>query len=178
MGSKFFDLHLADPRRVQTVLQGGAPELVESWRTREGTERLWPAFDTMARGTFVFLPRMATHDEGAMYGRAVEHALGELGTRRWGVEFYPDESEWAVYSLVFSRCEAEWLTLPESPHGVPLVRYRSPSTCSSTALTLRLQLERGENDPRFISQAELQVAIEALEAGASSGYGLFSIYQE
>jgi len=179
MGSKFFDLHLADPGRIAGLVRGDQPDLVEQLQRRESPPdpRLEPAFALMARGTFVFLPKGREHPEGLLYSRAVEYLLVEFGERRWGIEFYPDEDEDALWQLAFGRCEAAWLDLPHADTGIATIGWRSPKTCGGLAWSLARRLADASFNPRYISAASLTEVIEALERGSSSEHGLFAIYQ-
>src|SRR5262245_34397132 len=103
MGSQFLSLHLVDPALVQARLRGDLPDLVDAIYRGEKPpdERLLPAFEVMARGTFVFLAKGEARPDGLLYCRAVEHLLETLGRRRWGLEFYPDEGEYPLWGLAF-----------------------------------------------------------------------------
>lgn len=179
MGSHFFDLHLANPEAIATRVRGDDPNLVQTLRQRPEPpdERLIPAFEVMAKGLLCFLPKGADHPEGIVYCRAVEYLLNAYGERRWGIEFYPDEDEWAIWTLVFDRCEAEWLTLPFADSEVATIRWRSARTCQSASWSLQTRLREQSFNPRYISAASLEEMIAALDEGSRTGYGLFVIYQ-
>lgn len=177
MGSQFMSLHLVEPALVQARLRGDFADLVEQLYNAEKPPRneLRPAFEVMARGTFVFLPKGQTHPEGLMYCRAVEHLLRTLGTRHWEVEFYPDEGESPLWDLAFGRCEAQWLDVPQCDSGIAVISWKSPDTCRSFVGQIRHQ--RQEYNPRYSPAVTLDACQEALEAGHSSGHGLFAIFQ-
>ncbi|MFO0589221.1 MAG: hypothetical protein U0441_16915 [Polyangiaceae bacterium] len=179
MGSQYLDLHLVDPALVQARLRGDLPDLVASLYGGEGAPdpALRPAFELMARGTFVFLPKGREHPEGHLHARAVEHLLTTLGKKKWCLEYYPDESEYPLWELGYGKCDAEWLDVPNPEHGIPLVRWRSPDTCRSLRGAIERSLERGDYNARYSPEASLREAVAALSEGASSRHGLFAVYQ-
>lgn len=179
MGSQFLSLHLVDPALVQARLRGDVPDLADAiYRAeRPPKEELRPAFEVMGRGTFVFLPKGRAHPEGLLYCRAVEHLLETLGRRRWGLEFYPDEGEYPLWQLAFGRCDASWLDLPQSDSGIGVTAWKSPDTCRSLASSVGRALGEGSYNPRYSPEATLREAQAALQEGASSGHGLFAIFQ-
>lgn len=179
MGSQFVSLHLADPALIQARLRGDFPDVAVSiyQGSDPPSEELRPAFEVMGRGTFVFLPKGATHPAGLLYCRAVEHLLRTLGRRTWSVELYPDEGEHALWELSFGRCEASWLDLPQSDTGIAVTAWKSPATCRSLAGSIRHALGAGSFNPRYSPEETLRECAAALDEGSSSGYGLFTIYQ-
>ena len=179
MGSQFLDLHLVDPQLVRARLRGDFPDLADTLYKASGAPHpsLRPAFEIMARGTFVFLPKGAEHPEGHLYGRAVEHLLLTLGRRAACLEYYPDESEYALWELGFGKCDAEWLDLPRSESGIPAIAWRSPETCRALSRAIGGALEERSFNARFSPEASLREAAAALDEGSSSGYGVFSIFQ-
>lgn len=179
MGSQFVSVHLVDPALIQARLRGDDPNLVEAIyrHDKPPNEELRPAFEVMARGTFVFLPKGQTHPDGAMYCRAVEHLLVTLGRKTWSLEFYPDESEYALWQLAFGRCDATWLDLPQSESGIAVIAWKNPDTCRSLGHTLRRDRETKSLNPRYSPEATVDEAVQALAEGASSGHGVFVIFQ-
>lgn len=179
MGSQFLDLLLVDPALLQARLRGDIPELADAvYRAADAPdERLRAAFEVMARGTFVFLPKGAEHPEGAMYGRAVEHLLSTLARRKWCLEYYPDEGEYPLWELSYRRCDGEWLDLPASESGIPAIAWRSPETCRSLSRSIVHALSSRSFNERYSPEATLRDAKDALEEGSSSGHGLFTIFQ-
>ncbi|TKD01540.1 hypothetical protein [Polyangium fumosum] len=179
MGSQFLDLLLVDPAPLQARIRGDVADLVDAvYRAAEPPdERLRPAFEVMARGTFVFLPKRAEHPDGAMYGRAVEVLLASFAQRKWSLEYYPDESESPLWELSYRACEAEWLDLPSSPSGIPAIAWRSPDTCRRLASSIAQALSSRSFNERYSPEATLREAKEALDVGSSSGHGLFTIFQ-
>lgn len=179
MGSKFLDLHLVDPALVQARLRGDLPDLEGTIYRGDGAPdpALRPAFEVMARGTFVFLPKGREHPDGHVYCRAVEHLLTTLGRKKWCLEYAPDESEYPLWHLGYGKCDAEWLDVPDSESGIGIIRYRSPDTCRSLRGYVERALETGEYNPRYSPEATLREAAAALSEGASSRHGLFAIYQ-
>ncbi|HRI64063.1 MAG TPA: hypothetical protein PK156_07485 [Polyangium sp.] len=179
MGSQYMSLHIADPALIQARLRGDFADLVESLYRgdKPPADELRPAFEIMARGTFVFLPKGKTHPEGIIYCRAVEHLLRTLGRRTLGIEFYPDEGEDPFWELAFGRCEAPWLDLPHCESGIAVTAWRSPNTCGSMAWSIRRALETQSFNPRYSPKTSLEEALPALEEGHSSRHGLFSIFQ-
>lgn len=179
MGSQFLDLHLVDPALIQARLRGDIPDLADAiYRAESAPDKaLRPAFEVMARGTFVFLPKGRELPDGLIYCRAVEHLLSTLGRRAWSLEYYPDESEYPLWSLGFQRCEADWLDLPKSESGIAAIAWRSPKTCRSLMFSIEATLGDKSFNPRYSPEATLREAAAALGEGASSGHGLFSIFQ-
>jgi hypothetical protein len=179
MGSQFLDLHLVDPTLLQARLRGDMPDLVDVlYRAAEPPEQiLRPAFEIMARGTFVFLPKGENHPDGAMYGRAVEYLLKTLGQKRWCLEYYPDEGEYPLWALSFGRCDAVWLDVPASDSGIPALAWRSPDTCRSLALSISATLADRSFNSRYSPESTLTEAEQALREGSLSGYGIFTIFQ-
>lgn len=179
MGSQFMSLHLVDPAVIQARLRGDFVDLVDTLYRQEKppNDDLRSAFEVMARGTFVFLPKGQTHPDGLMYCRAVEYLLTTLGRRQWGIEFYPDESEYPMWELAFGRCEATWLDLPQSEHGIAIIAWKSPDTCRSLAGSIRRTLETGSFNPRYSPRESLEECLVALDEGRSTGFGLFVIFQ-
>jgi len=179
MGSQFMSLHLVDPAVIQARLRGDFADLVETLYRQEKPpdEALRPAFEVMARGTFVFLPKGESHPDGLMYCRAVEYLLTTLGRRQWSIEFYPDESEYTMWELAFGRCEASWLDLPHSEHGIGITAWKSPRTCGAFTGSIRGALQDQSFNPRYSPRASLEECLAALEEGYSTDYGLFVIFQ-
>lgn len=179
MGSQFLDLHLADPRLLQARLRGDFPDLAETiYRAQDAPDpSLRPAFEVMARGTFVFLPKGAEHPDGIVYCRAFEHLLATLGRRKWCLEYYPDESEYSLWQLGFGKCEAAWLDLPKSESGIATIGWRSPAECRALSYAIGRSLGEGSFNARFSPEATLREAVTALDEGSSSEYGLFAIFQ-
>ncbi|MCB9742153.1 MAG: hypothetical protein H6740_06105 [Alphaproteobacteria bacterium] len=177
MGSKFLDLIVCDPLALRALVQGEAPEALRAQLADPEAAPLAPAFELMREGLFVFLPKGREHPEGATYCRAVERLLRALPHQRWGVEFYPDEGLYTLWSLSFDACEAAWLALPNTPYGVGDVRWRSPDTCRMLSRSISGALHRGDYERDYVSEADLRVAMEALDAGARAGHGVFAIYQ-
>ncbi len=179
MGSQFLSLHLVDPALVQARLRGDLPELVKTIYASENppSDELRPAFELMARGTFVFLPKGETHPDGLMYCRALEYLFTTLGRRTWSLEFYPDEGEYPLWQLAFGPCEASWLDLPQSDTGIGVTAWKSPGTCRSLSYSMKRALDERSFNPQYSPEATLEEAIEALAEGSSSGHGLFAIFQ-
>lgn len=179
MGSQFLDLHLADPALLLARVRGDFPDLAgATYAASPGLDpRLRPAFEVMARGTLVFLPKGEEHPDGLVYCRAFEHLLATLGEARWCLEYYPDESEYPLWELGYAKCEAPWVSLPHDPSGIGVIAWRSPATCRSLRHTIERTLEDGSYQPRYSPEATLREAATALGRGADSGYGLFTIYQ-
>jgi len=179
MGSKFFDLHLADPAAIASRVRGDVPDLVADLAGRDNPPdpALHPVFDLMARGLFVFLAKGRERDDGSVYCRAVEHLLRTFGQRRWGIEFYPEEEQSAIWDLVFGRCEADWLDLPIAGTGIGIIGWRSPATCRTLSWRASAMRQEGTFNRRYISDDTLDEVIAALDEGSRSGLGLFAIYQ-
>lgn len=131
----------------------------------------------MARGVFVFLPKGEVLPDGLLYCRAIEHLLSTLKRRAWCLEYYPDESEHALWELSFRACEAEWLDLPRSDSGIAAIAWRSPETCRALSSSIRRALADGSFNARYSPEATLREAALALDEGWSSGYGLFAVFQ-
>lgn len=172
-------LHLVDPALVQARLRGDFVDLVDTlYRAdKPPDQELRPAFEVMARATFVFLPKRQMHPEGLMYCRAVEYLLRTLGNQRWEVEFYPDEGESPLWELAFGRCEASWLDLPQSESGIGIISWKSPDTCRSYAWEIQDGRRQNTYNPRYSPSVTLEECLAALEAGHRSGHGLFVIFQ-
>lgn len=179
MGSQFLDLHLVDPALVQARLRGDIPDLADAiYRGDNAPDAsLRPAFEVMARGTFVFLPKGKAISDGLMYCRAVEHLLSTLGRRVWSLEYYPDESEHALWRLGFQACEAPWLDLPATDSGIAALAWRSPETCRSLSYSIGRALADRSFNARYSPEATLREAAVALDEGSASGHGLFAIFQ-
>lgn len=180
MGSKFIDIHVADPREAHAAVRGDRPELFAALFAGDAPvpEELRPAFAVMEQATFCFLPKASRHPEGLRYCRAFERILNALGSQRWGIECYPDESSSLLWELAFGRCEAEWLTLPHSESGVGVTAWRSPQSAYSLGRAARDMRERGDYERRLVSPETLAEIEEACAAGKRSGFGIFTIYQE
>lgn len=179
MGSQFLSLHLVDPALIQARLRGDFPDLAHSIYRGETppSPDLRPAFELMARGTFVFLPKGVSHPDGLVYCRAVEYLFETLGRRAWSLEFYPDEGEYAMWELAFGRCEASFLDLPHSDSGIGVTAWKSPDTCRSLMNSITRSLKERSFNPRYSPEATLMEALEAFREGDASGHGLFSIFQ-
>lgn len=179
MGSQFLSLHLADPTLIQARLRGDFPDIAETiYRAEKPPDNeLRPAFEVMGRGTFVFLPKGRLHPDAFMYCRAVEHLLRTLGRKEWCLEYAPDEGEYAMWELSFGKCEATWLDLPRTDSGIADTAWRSPATCRSLAYSIGRILAEKSFNPRMSPEETLKEAAEALKEGASSGHGLFAIFQ-
>jgi hypothetical protein len=179
MGSQFLDLHLVEPALVQARLRGDFPDLAATVYASAAPPdpALRPAFEVMAKGTFVFLPKGVEHPDGLLYCRAVEHLLATLGRRKWCLEYYPDEGDHALWELGYGRCEAEWLDLPEPDTGIAITRWRSPERCRALSHSIGRALADGSFNPRYSPEATLREAAAALGEGSSSGHGLFAIFQ-
>lgn len=179
MGSQFMSLHVADPEILKARLRGDFPDLVETFykHPKPPDAQLRPAFELMARGTFVFLPKRRELPEGWIYSRAFEYLLDTLGRRRWSIEFYPDESEDAMWSLSFGRCEAAWLDLPATETGIGATAWRSPDMCRSLRGSLQHALQSQSYNPRYSPKYSIEECLQALDEAISSRYGLFTIFQ-
>lgn len=179
MGSQFLDLRLVDPALVQARVRGDIPDLVDAiYRGDNAPDAsLRPAFEVMARGTFVFLPKGKGIPDGLLYCRALEHLLSTLGRRVGCLEYYPDESEYALWELSFRACEAEWLDLPASDSGIATIAWRSPATCRALSYSIGRALADRSFNARYSPEATLREAAVALDEGSSSGHGLFAIFQ-
>lgn len=179
MGSKFFSVHIADPSDIQPLLRGERADLAAHVYSQPEPplEALRPAFEVIERGLLCFVCGVGSHPEGHLYTRAVEHLLDRIGVARWGVEFYPDESVWAIWSLVFDPCEATWLNLPTPNTGLLTLVYRDARSCASYARSVRQLIQSGDYETRYISEGDLRTTLEALEEAADSGFGAFVMYQ-
>ena len=179
MGSQFLDLYLVDPELPRARLRGDFPDLADTIYAASAPPdpALRPAFEVMARGTFVFLPKGATHPDGLFYNRAFEHLLAKLGRRRACLEYYPDEGEYPLWELGYGKCEADWLDLPRADSGIPTIGWRSPATCRALSYSIGRALAEGSFNPRYSPEATLREAVAALDEGSSSEYGLFAIFQ-
>lgn len=179
MGSQFMSLHVADPEVLKARLRGDFPDLADTLQKnpKPPSEKLRPAFELMGRGTFVFLPKGREHPDGLMYCRAFEYLLGTLGRRVWNIEFYPDEGEYAMWTLAFGRCEASWLDLPATESGIAVTTWKSPDTCRSLRGSLEHALQSKSFNPRYSPQVSIEECIQALDEAVSSRYGLFTIFQ-
>jgi hypothetical protein len=179
MGSQFMSLRVADPEILKARLRGDFPDIVDAlYKNPKPPEiKLRPAFELMARGTFVFLPKGREHPDGLMVCRAFEYLLETLGQRRWNIEFYPDESEDAMWTLAFGRCEAAWLDLPATETGIGTTAWKSPDTCRSLRGSLQRALQTKSYNPRYSPQSSIEECIQALDEAISSRYGLFTIFQ-
>lgn len=179
MGSQYMSLHVADPKILEARLRGDFPDLVDTLyqSVKPPANELRPAFELMARGTFVFLPKGREHSDGLLYCRAFEYLLQMLGKRVWNIEFYPDESEYAMWSLAFGRCEAQWLDLPTTESGIAVTAWKSRETCRTMFGEIAHALESNSFNPRYSPKESLVECKEALDEGFSSRLGLFTIFQ-
>ena len=179
MGSQYMSLHLADPELLKSRLRGDFPDLVETLykSAKPPAEQLRPAFELMARGTFVFLPKGREHPDGYVYCRAFEYLLETVGRRVWNIEFYPDESEDALWSLAYGRCEASWLDLPATETGIAATAYRSRDTCRSLLGSIDHALRSNSFNPRYSPKSSLEECKQALDEAFTSRLGLFTIFQ-
>jgi len=179
MGSQYMSLHVADPEILKARLRGDFPDLVETLYQSEKppANELRPAFELMARGTFVFLPKGREHPDGILYCRAFEYLLQTLGKRAWSIEFYPDESEYAMWSLAFGRCEASWLDLPATESGIAATAWKSRETCRSLLGDIEHSLASNSFNPRYSPKESLEECKEALNEAFVSRFGIFTIFQ-
>ncbi|MCB9744171.1 MAG: hypothetical protein H6740_16355 [Alphaproteobacteria bacterium] len=177
MGSKFMDLFVLDPLALRAQVQGEDEAALLRQLDEPEASALAPAFTLMGEGLFCFLAKGRERADGLMYCRAVERLMQAMAHDRWCVEFYPDEGLYPLWSLAFRACEAPWLALPETPYGVGDVRWRSPDTCLMLSRSVGGLLHGGDYDRDFISEADLRVTLEALDAGWRSKHGVFAIYQ-
>ncbi|MCB9759787.1 MAG: hypothetical protein H6739_08080 [Alphaproteobacteria bacterium] len=177
MGSKFLDLLLLDPLALRAWVQGDDPTAFDALLADLPDEALRPAFELMARGTFIFLPKGREHPLGGPACRAVEHLMRRLDHTRCCLEFYPDEGEYALWSLAFGRCEAPWLTVPDTTYGVGEVRWRSPETCRMLSSSMSSAARNETFNPRYVNAATLQEGADFLWQGWTTKHGVFAVYQ-
>jgi len=179
MGSQFVAVYIADPAVIQSKLRGDDPETTATLFAREPKldEALRPAFDVIAKGLLCFMDKQREHPEGHVYLRAVEHILDAHKSSSGSLEFYPDQGEHPLWSLTYDRCDAEWLTFPQSERGIPTLAWSSPRRCRSLASALRSALATGEFQQWFNTNYTLKEAIELLDQGASTGFGASVLFQ-
>jgi hypothetical protein len=179
MGSQYMSLHLADPEILAARLRGDFPNLVDSLyqNPKPPANELRPAFEIMARGTFVFLPKGREHPLGLLYCRAFEYLLVTLGQRVWSIEFYPDEGEEGLWNLAFGRCEASWLDLPATESGIATTTWKSQDTCRSLLGDVNNALTSNSFNPRYSPRESLVECQQALNEAISTRFGLFTIFQ-
>ncbi|MFO0563307.1 MAG: hypothetical protein U0269_35115 [Polyangiales bacterium] len=179
MGSQFVTLYIADPAVIQAKLRGDDPDIASALYASDPklAPALRPAFEVIGKGLLCFMDKQREHPEGHVYLRAVEHILDAHKKRSGSLEFYPDEGEYPLWSLTYDRCEAEWLTVPQSESGIPTLAWRSPQTCRSLASSMRRALSTGEFNQRFSPDYTLTAAIELLDEGASTNFGVFAMFQ-
>lgn len=179
MGSQFVTLYIADPAVIQAKLRGDEPEIASAVFAADPKpdEALRPAFEVIGKGLLCFMDKLRDHPEGHLYLRAAEHIIDSNKRKSGSLEFYPDEGEHPLWSLTYDRCEAEWLTVPQSESGIPTLAWRSAQTCRSLASSMRRALSTGEFNARFSPDSTLNAAIELLDEGASTNFGAFVMFQ-
>lgn len=165
MGSRFLDLSSWTPSSRERGCEAICPDLADTiYAASEPPDpALRQAFEVMARGTFVFLPRARRTRKGSSTAAPSSACWPSSGAAARASNTTLTRADARSGSSAMASARPSWLDLPRADSGIPTIGWRSPATCRALSYSIGRALAEGSFNPRYSPEATLREAVAALD---------------